>query len=50
MDVGEECGLRGGADSSAKTFNESGILLQGRVEGLADGEDIYGSGGSVTED
>lgn len=47
-DVGKEGGLRGGADASSKTFNESGILLQGRVERLADGEDIY-TGGSVTQ-
>lgn len=42
-DVGQEGGKSRSADASAKTFDEGGILLQGRVEGFADGEDIYAS-------
>lgn len=52
-DVGQEGGKNRGADTSTETLDKCRVLLQGRVEGLANREDIYcgqkGQNGSFME-
>lgn len=38
----EECAEGGSGDGGSQAFDESGVLLEGRVESLSNREQVYG--------